>query len=330
MYVYNPSNFDVNHAAAAAKLDVANTGTSNKPVYFNNDNPVACGFTVDKSVPSDAKFTDTVYTHPTGDGYNHIPSGGNAEQILRYDSAGKAKWGNDINTTYSTGTYSYSGTTKLYSSFGNATDGTMTQAAIKSALDGKQTAGSYAAANHTHSNYLTGITSAMVTNALGYTPPKSDTNTWRGIQNNLTSTSTSDSLSAYQGKVLKGLVDGKAAASHTHSQYLTGIDSIMITKALGGTVFRMFYSAAGNSPQSVTLPNQEFWIAFIYRSAAIGPSTPPTTKTVSGLLIGDGDKMASIAMNYCDYTRSGTTLTISGSNWYTTSSGSFTIYVYTR
>lgn len=34
-----------------------------------------------------------------------------------------------------------------------------------------------------------------------------DTNTWRGIQNNLTSTSTSDSLSANQGKVLN---DGKA------------------------------------------------------------------------------------------------------------------------
>ena len=29
-----------------------------------------------------------------------------------------------------------------------------------------------------------------------------DTNTWRGIQNNLTSTSTTDSLSAYQGKLL--------------------------------------------------------------------------------------------------------------------------------
>lgn len=36
-----------------------------------------------------------------------------------------------------------------------------------------------------------------------------DTNTWRGIQDNLTSDSTSDSLSAAQGKVLKGLVDGK-------------------------------------------------------------------------------------------------------------------------
>ena len=43
------------------------------------------------------------------------------------------------------------------------------------------------------------------------------TDTWRGIQNNLTSDSTTDSLSAAQGKVLKGLVDGKAASSHTHN-----------------------------------------------------------------------------------------------------------------
>ena len=43
------------------------------------------------------------------------------------------------------------------------------------------------------------------------------TNTWRGIQDNLTSTSTYESLSANQGRVLKGLVDGKANSSHTHS-----------------------------------------------------------------------------------------------------------------
>ena len=36
-----------------------------------------------------------------------------------------------------------------------------------------------------------------------------DTNTWRGIQNNLSSDSTSDSLSAAQGKRLKNLIDGK-------------------------------------------------------------------------------------------------------------------------
>lgn len=44
-----------------------------------------------------------------------------------------------------------------------------------------------------------------------------DTNTWRGIQNNLTSDSTTDSLSAAQGKALKTLVDGKAAMGHTHN-----------------------------------------------------------------------------------------------------------------
>ena len=42
-------------------------------------------------------------------------------------------------------------------------------------------------------------------------------NTWRGIQNNLTSSSTSDSLSANQGRILKDLVDGKANSSHTHN-----------------------------------------------------------------------------------------------------------------
>lgn len=34
-----------------------------------------------------------------------------------------------------------------------------------------------------------------------------DTNTWRGIQNNLTSTSTTDSLSAFMGKQLKSMID---------------------------------------------------------------------------------------------------------------------------
>ena len=44
------------------------------------------------------------------------------------------------------------------------------------------------------------LTKSDVTTALGYTPPTS--NTWRGIQNNLTSTATDQSLSAAQGKIL--------------------------------------------------------------------------------------------------------------------------------
>lgn len=44
------------------------------------------------------------------------------------------------------------------------------------------------------------------------------TDTWRGVQDNLTSSSTVDSLSANQGKVLKELVDGKAASVHSHTK----------------------------------------------------------------------------------------------------------------
>lgn len=53
---------------------------------------------------------------------------------------------NDLSNRPSTGTASTSGLTKLYTGTGTATDGTMTQAAIKSGLDSK------AASNHTH-NY---------------------------------------------------------------------------------------------------------------------------------------------------------------------------------
>ena len=58
------------------------------------------------------------------------------------------------------------------------------------------------------------------------------TNTWRGIQDNLTSTSTSESLSANQGRVLKGLVDGKANSSDlsSYSQKSETIKSIRFEK----------------------------------------------------------------------------------------------------
>ena len=59
-----------------------------------------------------------------------------------------------------------------------------------------------------------------------------DTDTWRGIQNNLTSDSTTDSLSAAQGKALKTLVDGKAPSGHTHDdRYYT--ESEINTKLAG-------------------------------------------------------------------------------------------------
>ena len=50
---------------AANALTVVSKGSATKPVYFDaNGVPVACTYSLGKSVPSDAVFTDTVYTHP--------------------------------------------------------------------------------------------------------------------------------------------------------------------------------------------------------------------------------------------------------------------------
>ena len=86
------------------------------------------------------------YSHPTTSGNKHIPAGGSSGQILRWASDGTATWGNDNNTTYSTGTASTAGLTKLYTGTGTATDGTMTQSAINTALNGK------ASSSHTHNS----------------------------------------------------------------------------------------------------------------------------------------------------------------------------------
>lgn len=94
---------------SVSKLGTSNVGSATQPVYLATGSPKACTYTLGCSVPAGAKFTDT-------------------------------------NTTYTTGTATYSGTTKLYTETGTATDGTMTQAAIKTALDGKSGTG------HTH-NY---------------------------------------------------------------------------------------------------------------------------------------------------------------------------------
>ena len=51
-------------------------------------------------------------------------------------------------------------------------------------------------------------------------------NSWRGVQNSLTSDSTTESLSAAMGKALKELVDGKAASSHTHSKSDVGLGNV--------------------------------------------------------------------------------------------------------
>lgn len=71
---YTPSSHTHSYAGAASsggsatsavKLDTSTTGSATQPVYFTGGKPAACTYTLGKSVPSNAKFTDTTYGNAT-------------------------------------------------------------------------------------------------------------------------------------------------------------------------------------------------------------------------------------------------------------------------
>ena len=60
-------------ATSANKLNT-NAGSVAQPVYFSNGVPVATTYALNKTVPSDAVFTDTVYTHPSYTARTGVPT----------------------------------------------------------------------------------------------------------------------------------------------------------------------------------------------------------------------------------------------------------------
>lgn len=81
----------VGGSATSAEKLTSNAGSATQPIYFSGGVPVVTTHSLNASVPSNAKFTDT---------------------------------------TYGTATASVSGITKLYTGVGTNADGTMTQKAI--------------------------------------------------------------------------------------------------------------------------------------------------------------------------------------------------------
>lgn len=144
----------------------------------------------------------------------YVESGANqANKVWKTDANGNPAWRDDANTTYSDATQSAHG---------------LMTAADKKKLDGIGSGANAYSLPLAASSVRGGVKIGYTANGKNYpvqlsneqmyvNVPWTDTNTWRGIQDNLTSTSTTDSLSANQGKVLKGLIDGKANTSHgTH------------------------------------------------------------------------------------------------------------------
>lgn len=156
-------------ASSAAAL-TSNAGSSTQPVYFSGGKPVACSYTLGKSVPADALFTDHTYENMKGAtssaagsaGLVPAPNIGEQLKFLRADGA----WVIPTNTTYSVGTSSYLGITKLYTETGSATDGTMTQNAITTALNGKSPT------SHTHNYAGSSSSGGAATSAIKLSTPR--------------------------------------------------------------------------------------------------------------------------------------------------------------
>ena len=284
MYVYNPSNFSVKNAKAAGSADSAtklssSAGSATQPVYFSDGKPVATTYTLGKSVPASAVFTDTntwrgVQNNLTSDATDQSLSAAQGK-VLKGLVDGKAPSGHthddryytesEINTKLGSHTHgvikslSVNGTTITCTKDDGTTstittqDTNTTYGTFKGATTSKagstglviapvagnanrylRSDGTWAVPPDTNTTY--GVFAKATADAAGSTglvpaPAKGQqtyylrgdgtwavpANTWRGIQDNLTSTSTTDSLSANQGKVLKGLIDGKAASGHTHN-----------------------------------------------------------------------------------------------------------------
>ena len=93
-------------ASSAAAL-TSNAGSSTQPVYFSGGKPVACSYTLGKSVPADALFTDHTYGNMKGAtsssagsaGLVPAPNIGDQLKFLRADGT----WVIPPNNSYSAG-----------------------------------------------------------------------------------------------------------------------------------------------------------------------------------------------------------------------------------
>lgn len=202
--------------STASKIGTGTVGASNKPVYINGGTPTACSYSLGNAC---SKSTRTL-TSVGSSGWRDAGT----DQGFVPDMAFMAYWngayyGSSSNLQYcdrgrfgtivtkSSGDYAAAGHTHKYAGSGSAGGSANSAAKLDTATAGSTT----------QPVYFSGGKPV----AIGYTIAKSvpadakftDTNTWRGIQNNLTSTSTDQSLSAAQGKILKDTLDKKTGVS---------------------------------------------------------------------------------------------------------------------
>ena len=187
---YTESEIDSKLAGKQGSLTA--TGSATKGMYIDSSGTAkAMTYSVNKDVPSDAKFTDTVYTHPTTAGNKHIPSGGSSGQILRWSADGTAVWGADNNIAYSPATQSANG---------------LMSAADKAKLDGIATGAN--AYTHPNSGVTAGTYRSVTVNSQGHVTTGSNPTTLSGYGITDAPTKTGGGASGTWGINISGNVNG--------------------------------------------------------------------------------------------------------------------------
>lgn len=263
---YATSAGSATNATTATKLGTATKGSATQPIYLNAGVPTACTYTLGKSVPSNAVFTDTntwiplkgaTSTDSGTAGYAPAPSAGAANRYLRSDGTWSVP--PDTNTTYGVvsttanglapkrdgstahflrgdGTWATPPNT-TYSVASGSTNGLMSST-DKTKLDGIATGANKYVLPTAGLNALGGVkTTSQVTSASGYTacpiiggvPYYKDTNTTYTLSS-FGITATAAELNFCDGVTsnIQTQLNGKAASSHSHTaSQITGLPNVV-------------------------------------------------------------------------------------------------------
>ncbi len=115
------------NASSATKLSTS-AGSATNPVYFSDGKPVACSYTLGKSVPSNAVFTDTTYGTAT-ESTNGLLSASDKKKLGLIYSASCTKGASTRSTLLGTGNKDNGDENIIAAGYGN-TIGNATQSAI--------------------------------------------------------------------------------------------------------------------------------------------------------------------------------------------------------
>ena len=144
---YAASSSEGGSANSAVKLDTATAGSATQPVYFTGGKPAACTYTLGKSVPSNAVFTDTHYASTTvtsnaSDGTTNAAATSNGTVYLNHVENNSVKSSHNIKgagattvTSDSAGTITISSKNTTYSPATQSANGLMSSG-DKKKLDG--------------------------------------------------------------------------------------------------------------------------------------------------------------------------------------------------